>query len=86
LFFKITSENKIPVDMVTIQVRKNRQMEGKNPALAVATGRPSIPAPTEVPTIMKTAVTNFKSKNLVKIAFCMGRSVVISPLFLHRKS
>lgn len=68
---KITSENKIPVVMVITQVSKNRKIEGKKPALAVITGRANIPAPIEVPTMIETAATNFKSKILIRIIFCI---------------
>jgi hypothetical protein len=67
----MTSTNRIPVIMVISQVRKKRQIEGTNPARAVSTGSPNIPAPIDVPTTRDTAVTNFKSKTLVKTAFSM---------------
>jgi hypothetical protein len=69
----MTSAKRRPEAMVMNQVRRKRQVEGKKPAVAVSTGRPSIPAPIEVPVTSEMAVTNLESKRRAETAFSMGR-------------
>jgi hypothetical protein len=59
LYFTSTSAKTHPDKIITPQQRKNKHAAGKKPLAAVSTGSPSIPAPTEVPTIKRIAKKNF---------------------------
>jgi len=80
-FDRMISVNKMPVAIVINHVRRNRNMEGRKPVLAVSTGSPNIPAPIDVPVIMDTAVINFKSKVLVEIVFSMRENIDFFRIF-----